>query len=136
MIPKDSSMYSAVTDERNACAVRALSVAANMPYEIARRLYAKHGRKPNDGAYRFTTRAVMDELDYQPVAHFAPVLCRAVFITLAQFIKAHPRGRYWLGRKGHAFALIDGVVHDWAWGGSARCRITAAYRINQLYSDR
>lgn len=33
--------------------------------------------------------------------------------TVAQFIKAYPTGRWFVATKDHAFAIIDGVVHDW-----------------------
>ena len=46
--------------------------------------------------------------------------------TLAQFIRTHPKGRFILHRRGQAFALIDGVVHDRAVGTGPRSRIRRA----------
>lgn len=33
-------------------------------------------------------------------------------ITLGQFCKKHPTGRHWVFVRGHALAVIDGVVYD------------------------
>lgn len=32
--------------------------------------------------------------------------------TLARFLREHPTGRYYLRKRGHAFAVVDGVVFD------------------------
>lgn len=41
-------------------------------------------------------------------------------ITLAQAIERFPKGRYYLSGKGHAMALVDGVLTDTAGGGYRR----------------
>lgn len=33
-------------------------------------------------------------------------------ITINQFIKKHPKGRFFCVHRGHAFAIIDGVLYD------------------------
>lgn len=33
-------------------------------------------------------------------------------ITITQFIKKHPKGRFFCVHRGHAFAIIDGVLYD------------------------
>lgn len=33
-------------------------------------------------------------------------------ITINQFIKKHPEGRFFCANRGHAFAIIDGVLYD------------------------
>lgn len=97
----------AASGDRNDCCVRALSVAANLPYEQCHALMAKHGRKNGKGTPYATSDAVHAELGHEVTRH------RGLGPTLAQFIRANPKGRFVVHRKWHAFALVDGVVHDW-----------------------
>lgn len=48
-------------------------------------------------------------------------------ITVKQFCEKHPEGRYYVGSRGHAYAIIDGNVHDWKLG--ARRLINKAWRV-------
>lgn len=57
----DSVSYSAYVGDHRDCCVRALSVAANRPYDECYRLMARHGRKPNRGTYPRTSRAAYAE---------------------------------------------------------------------------
>lgn len=113
--------------ERHDCAVRALAIALGAEYDNARALYAAYGRKPRQGTPSSVTAALMQWVGATTVDHWNP---RSLLnLTLAQFIQAHPTGCYWLARRGHAFALLDGVVHDWRHGTGARSRIVQAYRM-------
>lgn len=110
---KQSALYKSLSDERNACVVRAFALAANQPYEKVYKLCEKHGRKHGAGTRKHTTEAVVRELGLRLV--FDNYYRRAIKSpTLSQFIEQHPRGRFFVIRRGHAFAVIDGVVHDWA----------------------
>jgi hypothetical protein len=48
-------------------------------------------------------------------------------ITINQFIKKHPKGRFYCLVRGHAIAIIDGVLYDYKEGG--RRQITKAFRV-------
>lgn len=48
-------------------------------------------------------------------------------ITLNQFVKKHPKGKYYVLHRGHAFAVVDGVVYDHTNG--KRRQVTCAYRV-------
>lgn len=47
--------------------------------------------------------------------------------SLAQFCLKHPEGRYWVFVRGHALAVIDGVVHDHKHG--PRRKVKFAFRV-------
>lgn len=50
---------------------------------------------------------------------------------LAAFIAAYPTGSYVVHRRGHAFAVIDGVLRDWDSGTGPRSIIQAAWRVTE-----
>lgn len=123
-IRRERAVYASAAGERNDCAVRALSVAANMPYTDAYALFADAGRQPGCGTYPWTSAKVFERLGFDQV-----VVRYERSLTLTQFVKAHPVGRYTVHRRGHAFALIDGVVHDWSVGSGPRSRVRRAWRV-------
>lgn len=46
--------------------------------------------------------------------------------TLLEFCRSHPKGRYWIGVRGHMLAVIDGVIVDqWA---QPRRRVLVAFK--------
>lgn len=47
--------------------------------------------------------------------------------TLGQFQKQHPQGRYWVFVRGHALAIIDGVIKDHS--HKPRRKVIFAYRV-------
>jgi hypothetical protein len=54
-------------------------------------------------------------------------LCPDKGVTLGEFCKAHPVGRYWVNVTGHALAVINGQVHDHSL--KPRRRVRYAWRI-------
>ena len=48
--------------------------------------------------------------------------------TLNQFVKRYPKGRFHVTVRGHALAVIDGVVYDWKHSGKRR--IVGAWEIH------
>jgi hypothetical protein len=113
----ETAAYAVDVGERNDCAVRAVATAACVPYAAAYSTMRSLGRKPGDG----TPWHVLDAA----ISFFAPGTvqqsARVDFQgepTLAQFAAAHPRGHFVVctvnRREAHAYALIDGAVHDHA----------------------
>lgn len=127
-ILRDSRAYSAPAGDHYDCAVRAISIAANIPYEQSYALFIKYGRKPNKATDRSVSRAVHHELGSTPVVLGNRYEPRS-YPTLAAFLRMHPHGRFTLHKSGHAFAVVHGVVHDFANCAGARSRIQAAWRI-------
>lgn len=103
--PRPSDLY-----ESNDCTVRATSIAMKKPYKSIHKVFAKHGRKDRQGVTLATLIAVLIEVTKNNMQIVASHAIRRE--TLASFIKTHPKGRYVVIKRGHAFAVIDGVAHD------------------------
>lgn len=111
--------------ERNDCTVRAVSAACNASYASAHSLLAAAGRKPRRGMYFQQYMANQTELlgcKVTRVATGRPTLEQALYRYMAD-------GRYIVVKRGHAFAVIDGVVIDTAAVGS-RSRVLAIWRVD------
>ncbi len=103
--PRPSDLY-----ESNDCTVRATSLAVNLPYNVAHKIFKLHGRKDRQGVTLATLIAVLIDVTKNNMQIVASHAIRRE--TLASFIKTHPKGRYVVIKRGHAFAVIDGVAHD------------------------
>lgn len=118
-------------NESNDCAVRALSHAFNVPYTYAHAAMAAGGRKQCKGTSIITIHQVvtrehngkrgvaMETIGIGPGKRQ---------VSIATFCKYHPQGSFYCIVRGHAFAVVDGVVHD-AFVNKAGRRIYKAYRI-------
>jgi hydrogenase maturation factor len=96
--------------ESNDCTVRATSLAINKPYTEVHGVFAKHGRRTGKGVTLATLIAVLIDVTKNNMKIVASHTIRRE--TLASFIKTHPKGKYVVIKRGHAFAVIDGVAHD------------------------
>ena len=140
-IINESRGYTMPSGDRRDCVVRALAIATGRPYDECNALYAKHGRKRNHGTPRYVTIKVHRAIGSLDVRVLQPsrkpvrpgydgLDPRGAYPTRAQFIKKNPKGRYVLLSRGHACALVDGVIHDWASHTSgARTRVIQAFLI-------
>jgi hypothetical protein len=99
-----------IKQESNDCTVRATSLAINKPYQDVHGVFAKHGRRDGKGVTLATLIAVLIDLTKNNLKIVASHAIRRE--TLASFIKTHPKGKYLVIKRGHAFAVIDGVAHD------------------------
>jgi hypothetical protein len=109
------------------CSVRALAVASGKSYGECHALFACAGRAPNCGTSVAASRFIHEEtLGYKKIDTWTDWMG---FPTLHVFVQSHPRGRYILHTRDHAFALIDGVVHDWTNGTGSRGRIVRAWEV-------
>ena len=106
------------------CSVRAISIAADIPYADAQQAFKEAGREDGKGTPWEVSCALYERLGFlrhhTRRCHYAGRRAVVRYMTVAQFIRAHPKGRFTLHRRGHAFALIDGVVHDWSVGTGPR----------------
>jgi hypothetical protein len=118
-------------NETNDCVVRALSLAFNWPYSDVHTICAAVGRKPRRGMYRHQTDAAIAKITGNPDAKGVYVR-RSIgpYPTFAQFARENPKGRFFVIKRGHAVALIDGVYHDInnSSACSARCRVQYYYQ--------
>ena len=105
--------------DRNNCTVRALAIAANVPYKFADEIATKAGRKRNKGMHTFK---LMQHASISGIKSQSSGLGRS--ITVARFLQLNPQGRFVCRISKHAFAVVDGVIHDQSRAIGERCRIT------------
>lgn len=110
------------------CLVRALSIAASIPYDEAHIALEKAGRKPDRGAPPKVFVPVFTAYGFlvkhtQPSSGRRWSACRSVYgepysrrinrlPTVAKVVPTLTRGRFIVITARHAFAVIDGVAHD------------------------
>lgn len=88
------------------CTVRALAASAGIAYELADSIAADAGR---DAGRRFKSRLLIEAAKRQGIT-FRKI--RMGSRTLRKFLREHPIGRFYLRKRGHAFAVINGVPTD------------------------
>jgi len=95
-----------IKDSAN-CTVRTLALVADIEFELADEIATKAGRKRNQGFWPKNIIAVAKK-------DFCMKFQKLKFkkYTISKFIKKYPEGRYWVTRRGHSFAIIDGVIYD------------------------
>lgn len=130
MLTRTSEQYAAFAGDRNDCVVRAMSLVANVPYAEVAALALKHGRKPGKGTSHATQAAMARDLGMAQVLDCYWGRFRSLRPTLASFMRSNPFGHFYVVRRGHAFVVIDGVVHDWSASDTgARSRVILAYEV-------
>ena len=117
-------------NERGDCTVIALSIGLGIPYDVAYRMLAAEGRRPNHG---FHLRNWLRER-----ATAGTILCgykvtsvRVPCLTLARVMRDFPRGRFILRKHRHVFAMIDGEILDMNGAGS-RTLITDLFLLERV----
>jgi hypothetical protein len=117
---------SGFTNEYNDCTVRAISIAYQIPYAQAHAKLKDWGRK--DGkpcmgfAWFMNDRMASTEKGVRPLRHRS-------LGTLQNFCKNHPTGRYVIRIKGHALAIVDGVIND-SWKPAPRKQILEWWKVD------
>ena len=110
-VKTDGGMCSSGFAESNDCAVRAYALFKEIPYDAAHSIFKKLGRRDGRGTknhiiYDLVGRATRKE---------------GAGMTLNQLIAANPTGKVYGLKRGHAFTIINGVLHDsWKVGGKSR----------------
>jgi hypothetical protein len=107
--------------ESRDCAVRASSIAMGLPYADIHLRYKAAGRRDRRGTCILIIADVLNHIEeYRFMSYEAP--------TLAQFVAKHKSGRWVICNSRHAWAMINGVVHD-AGPIGARTRVIGAWRV-------
>jgi hypothetical protein len=92
--------------ERRDCTVRALTNVSGAPYAEVHAIFAAHGRKNRRGiALKKVLQSVARDLGL-----VAQVVRRSG--SVERLLRDFPVARLVVTTRGHAFAVIDGVVHD------------------------
>jgi hypothetical protein len=108
--------------ERRDCVVRASSIATGISYPEMHAKYKAAGRQDRRGTSVFLISEVLD-FEQSIVAEY-----RHNAWTLKKFLSIYNKGRWVMCNRNHAWAVIDGVVHDQGEIGS-RTRVLWAWRI-------
>src|ERR1700675_1621574 len=88
------------------CTVRAVSAACSMEYGHAHAFLEAFGRRD-----RHKTSFVAFMAFYAPLGDYKHrLIYSAEGLTVNQFIKANPSGRFILRIRGHVFAVVDGCI--------------------------
>lgn len=125
LIPCAFSGHSSPEEHRD-CTVRALANAANMDYDDAHELLAYHGRPNRRGAVSTTLMNAYKDAGFTNVSVFGTtkganfykrafmhmITSKEKGITLENFCKKYPKGRYIVVYSGHALAVVDGQIID------------------------
>lgn len=114
---------------RNDCAVRALAVAARVPYDTVYDALARVGRKSGRGVHTDVVgKAVLPGI--RLVKESYPAEKGKPRMNIARFCR-EKRGAYVLRLSGHFVAVVDGVAHDDHQTYDERC-VYGAYRVESL----
>jgi len=115
--------------ERNDCVVRAFMMSLDLPYDKAHKFVAdKFNRVNRKGTYtsaylknilgKQKNGKKMRLMGYHPTKVFAdrkklvnPKYKKETGYTVKSFMEQHSEGRYFIIVKGHALALVDGVLY-------------------------
>lgn len=146
--------------EKRDCTVRAMAIAADIPYAEAHALMALEGRKPKCGMEGFKIESALKSLptlfEDIKVTKLKLVNWQAIdqgglfngeelersantrnyragrwrHITLKMLLTKLGEGRYYVVSRAHAFAIVDGVVYD-TWQLGGHTRINAVWRIEK-----
>ncbi len=126
---KVSSIYAATpqTFDKNDCSIRSLATATGCTYEQASAVFSAAGRRLKKGTDLETSERVYEEwLGMTRIEEARD--CR-----LRDFMAAFPRGKYIVHRRGHAFAVVDGILHDWERGLTGEGSVVKmAWRVTEI----
>ena len=100
--------------DRNNCALNAMSIVFNKPYYDVYTVFKTLGRVWGKGSSVRMITTALNVFKYHPktvkaVDYQMPTKMK---VSLAKFAKMYPTGRYYVIKSRHALALIDGVWYD------------------------
>ena len=92
--------------EKAVCTVKALVASTGMDYEIAASIAAEAGRGKGRrfSAKKIISRAKMHGFGFRKL--------RFGTRTLRKFIRENPAGAFYVVKRGHAFAVVDGIPSE------------------------
>lgn len=113
--------------EHNDCVVRALAVAAGVPYADAHSFWARAGRRPRHGMKTSAIEATLTSVlvyGYKVTRTILPMFCNRLGGAMLHM----RQGRYLIIKAGHAIGCIDGVLYDFGTVGPTS-RVIAIYKF-------
>jgi len=124
---KDTTTYGAVRPkwDKADCSVRALACATGVPYEVASVTFSAQGRQVRKGT---ETRV---SIQVHEVVLGMKRIEMAEGIRLEAFLEVAKTGRYIVHKRGHAFAIVEGVVHDWEGTSRNETTLTRVWKVTE-----
>jgi hypothetical protein len=100
--------------DRNNCALNAMSIVLAKPYYDVYKVFKTHGRVTGKGASVRMITVALNVLQKgtpeKAMENFQ--MPTKMKMSLAKFAKQYPEGKYYVIKKNHALALIDGIWYD------------------------
>lgn len=120
--------------DRNFCTVAALACTLDWSFGKAHRHMAKYGRKQGKGMFIMQWRPAIEEAAKKMGKRFTEGDYHRTAdgrnMTLSRFCKEYPRGTYYVQVRGHAVAIVDGVMHDWTADTAGRRKILTSFKLH------
>lgn len=113
-------------DERNDCAVVAVSKACNLPYSLVHLTFQFHGRRSKQRTYDWVTERVLEGLGFNLV----PINFIAKSVRQLEAELLVRGGNYLIRTNGHLLAFADGKVQDWTAGRKHRPKVV--WRVEKV----
>lgn len=110
--------------EYNDCTVKAFAITLNTSYAKAHSHLKRFCGRPNGKG--IVSREVIPQ-SLKNTKHRVGPYTRENKVTLKKFCELHPQGRYYVSVRGHAVAIVDGVVYDHS--DRPRRQVTFAIRV-------
>ena len=111
--------------EKSNCTVVALSAVTELPYNECKAIAATAGRKNGKG---FRSADLINFFNMQIAKRFREVDL-GKRLNVRAFCKQYPKGKYYVRKRGHAFSIINGVVHEMYTVVTARSFVQTAWRF-------
>jgi hypothetical protein len=112
--------------ERSNCTVVALSSVTDLPYKECYQIASAAGRQNGCG---FKSADLINFFNNNISESFDEVYLEKR-LNVNTFCKEYPKGKYYVRKRGHAFSVIDGVVHDMTNMSTPRSFIQNAWKFN------
>jgi len=116
-------------NEKNDCAVIAISIVCRTTYKAAHELCARSGRKNRDGTHVQYTFPFMRQMDFKVEQVKDLVQKNGSKFTPKTIGNKLKRGYYLCFCNGHVFAVVNGDVEDWT--NNRKHHITSAYKVTR-----
>jgi hypothetical protein len=130
-VKTDGGLSKTRLKEYRDCTIRALALTASIEYSVAHKIGKDAGRQRRRG---FHCQTLLDQAQKSGIL-FSRIIGRgkdlnlvSAPVTIGEFIKNHPTGKFYCRRSGHAFAVVDGIILDNI-RNTPRQRITDAWEF-------
>jgi len=111
--------------EKSNCTVVALSAVTELPYKECKAIATTAGRKEGKG---FKSADLIDFFNTKINKRFHEVYLEKR-LNVKAFCKEYSRGRYYVRKRGHAFSIINGAVHEMYKVSTDRSFVQNAWRF-------